>query len=61
MQRNARDLGEDVTDFQILSLLTFEGRMTVGHLAELTRQTTASTTAVIDRMGKWSYVQASPR
>ena len=50
-------LSINVTDLQVLNLLTLEGRLTAGQIAEMTRLTTASTTAVIDRIEKRGYVQ----
>lgn len=53
----ADKLGLNPTDHKALDLITREGSVTAGRLAELTGLTTGAVTGVIDRLEKAGFVQ----
>jgi DNA-binding MarR family transcriptional regulator len=56
-QAAADRIGINATDLNCLNLLSFSGQMTAGQLAKATGLTTASITAVIDRLEEAGFVQ----
>ena len=56
-QAAADRIGINATDLNCLNLLSFSGQMTAGQLARATGLTTASITAVIDRLEEAGFVR----
>jgi DNA-binding MarR family transcriptional regulator len=56
-QAAADKIGVNATDLNCLNLLSFSGQMTAGQLARATGLTTASITAVIDRLEEAGFVR----
>ena len=56
-QAAADRIGINATDLNCLNLLSFSGQMTAGQLAKATGLTTASITAVIDRLEEAGFVR----
>ena len=56
-QRSAERIGVNATDLNCLNIVALTGRLTAGELAQQTGLTTASITAVLDRLEEGGFVR----